>query len=224
MRFFRGISVPEAVTKSTIAQIERDGLSGGEGKWRVIYSHPGDIELLFSKSNLSTDDTRNQELETSVICACGEYLGAAYYALNHNRTAENDTPIVIEFEADLSSVAVDGRDFLYTAFQMGDPDRARSVLRTAFGEAVLRYAELAWKTKNQEKRIALCDLAVNDQAVIRSHHDNVLVLGGRYGTVFRNAFLVRVPIPASAINSVHKVSVQTMIPRPGCLLPDILVR
>ena len=224
MRFFRGISVPEADTRSVITQIERDGISGTEGKWKVKYSYPGDIDLLFSKADLSTDDTRDQELETPVICACGEYLGASYYALKHNRTPENNTSIVMEFEADMSSVAIDGRDFLYTAFQSGDPNRARPVLRTAFGGAVLRYAELAWKTKEQSKRVALCDLAINDPAVICSHYDNVLVLGGRFGTVFRNAFLVRVPIPASAIISVQKVSFERKVAGPSCLLPDILIK
>ena len=140
---------------------------GARGNGKLFIPIQVILIFLFSKSNLSTDDTRNQERETSVICACGEYLGAAYYALNHNRTEVNDTPIVIEFEADMSSVAVDGRDFLYTAFQMGDSARARPVLRAAFGDAVLRYAESAWDTGNQKKRIALCDLAVNDPAVIR---------------------------------------------------------
>ncbi|MCY4138633.1 MAG: hypothetical protein OXF56_10250 [Rhodobacteraceae bacterium] len=222
MRFFRGIAIPESAVEGTIARIERDGLSGSEGRWKVIHSHPGDIEFLFSKVDLSTDDTRNQELEIPVICACGEYLGAAYYALKHNQTRENDTPIIVEFEADMSSIAVDGRDFLYTAFQGGNPARARPVLREAFGENVLRYAEKAWKTENQQKRIALCDLAVNDPDVVRSHYDNVHVLGGRYGTVFCSAFLVKVPIPRSAISSVHKVSMQTKIPDPDRTLQDVV--
>ena len=224
MRFFRGISVPESVAESTITRIERVGLTGSEGKWKIIYSHPGDIEHLFSKGDLTTDDTRDQEMETPVICACGEYGGAAYYALKHNRTQENNTPILVEFEADVNSIAVDGRDFLYTAFQLGDSARAAPVLRTVFGEAVLRYAELAWKEESQQKRIALCDLAVNDPRVIRSHYDSALVLGGRYGTVFRNAFLVRVPIPGSAIISVHKVRIETTIPHPDRSLLEIVIK
>ena len=222
MRFFRGIAVPGTEAENTIKRIEIAGLSGNEGHWNMAYDHPGAIDDLLAKTDLTINDTRDTQRETRAICACGELSGAAYYALKHNRTPENDTSILIEFEADESSVAVDGRDFLYAAFQLGDPGRARRVLRTAFGEAVLRYAERAWLQESQDKRIALCDLATHDPAVIRAHHANELVLGGRHGTVFRNAFLVRVPIPGGAILRVQRVGTDTRLPSSAVMLRDVL--
>ena len=125
---------------------------------------------------------------------------------------------------DESSVAVDGRDFLYTAFQLGDPGRARRVLRTAFGKAVLRYAERAWLQESQDQRIALCDLATHDPAVIRAHHANELVLGGRYGTVFRNAFLVRAPILEGSILRVERMGKGTRLPSSAVTLRDVVAQ
>ena len=224
MRFFRGIAVSPNAAENTIKHIRSVGLLGGEGGWRPIFSHPGSIDDLFSKNDLSTRDTRVCHHEERAIYACGELFGAAYYALKHNRTEEKNTPIILEFEANENSVAVDGRDFLYTVFQVGDPTCARPVLQTAFGEAVLRYADLAWTQKCQDTRIALCDLAVHDPAVIRAHHDNRLVLSGRHGTIFRNAFLVKAPIPVRSLISVRQLDSDTKILNPEVAFSDLLIK
>ena len=97
------------------------------------------------------------------------------------------------------SIAVDGRDLLFTVFQFGDPSRARPVLERSFGRAVLRYAEKAWSSDDQSTRIALCYLAIHDPQVVKAHHANNVVLGGRYRTAFKSAFLVKLPVEASAI-------------------------
>jgi len=149
--------------------------------------HPGPLKALLGKVDLSLEDTRPRSANWKpAVCACGEYWGAAYYAWCHNRSGENDTPIIVEFEADKNSVAVDGKDFLYTAFQLGDPERARSILKRGFGPAVLSYADRAWSSEKQSYRIALCDLAIHDLDVVNAHHANDLVFAGRYRTVFRN--------------------------------------
>ena len=223
MRLFRGIAVSADAAENTIKRVRREGLLGSASKWSTSFLHPGSIDDLFLKNDLSTEDTRVGHQEEPAIYACGELLGAAYYALKHNRTKEKNTPIILEFEADEKSVAVDGKDFLYPAFQMGDPIRARPVLRTAFGEAVLRYAGLAWKQKSQGTRIALCDLAVYDPAVIRAHHDNRLVLGGRYGVIFRTAFLVKAQIPVGALICVRQLDSDTKIPRSEVTLADLRI-
>ena len=86
-------------------------------------------------------------------------------------------------------------------FQKGDPDRAFDILDQCFGDGVLRYARKAWATNDQESRIAFCELAIQDPAVIASHYRNSTVLGGRYRTVFRSAFLVKLPVePESMVN------------------------
>ena len=46
---------------------------------------------------LSTKDTRSSK-SYPVVCAYGEMEGAAYYAFRHNRSGQDDTPVLIEFE------------------------------------------------------------------------------------------------------------------------------
>ena len=190
MRFFRGLAVPAANVVQVLATIRNQGLGLGS-QWSFEYRHPGQLDALFARPDLSTQDTRPSDRGDPAVCACGEEIGAAYYAWQHNRTRENDTPIIVEFEADQDTVAIDGRDFLSTVFQFGEPALARPVLARAFGNEVLPYAERAWATDNQETRIALLDLAVHDPHVVKAHHANTVVLGGRLGTVFRSAFIVK---------------------------------
>jgi hypothetical protein len=57
---------------------------------------------------------------SAAICPCGEVIGANYYAWQHNPYGENTTPILIEFEASDDAMSIDGRDFLYTVFQLGE--------------------------------------------------------------------------------------------------------
>ena len=89
---------------------------------------------------------------------------------------------------------------------------------------MLRYADSAWKRTSQEARIALCDLAVYDPEVIRAHYDNELVLGGRYGTIFRNAFLVKAPVPASALVCARQLDFDTKIPHREVALTDLYIK
>jgi hypothetical protein len=221
MRFFRGISVPASSVEPTILSIRENGLTGEEGRWRMSYNWPGPPDVLFNKKDLSVKDTRASEGEPGV-CACGEKSGAAYYAWHHNKGDKDTSPIIIEFEADESVAAVDGRDFLYTVFQLGDPNRARPILERTFGYAVLRYAERAWNEKEQSCRIALCDIAIHDPEVIRAHHANECVLGGRYSTVFKNAFIIRLPVCPEAILSVWSPGTAEQLPLPKFKLPDAL--
>ena len=112
---------------------------------------------------------------------------------------------------------LDGRDFLYTVFQMGNPERARPIVERLFGSAILRYADRAWATKRGDhQRIAICDLAVQDDDVIHAHAKNTMVIGGRYDTQFCSAFMVRMPIPSERIVSVEQVSARDFaFPDPG---------
>jgi hypothetical protein len=107
---------------------------------------------------------------------------------------------------------VDGRDFLYTLFQLGDPKHARPVAEVLFGQEILRYVDHAWSTDEQEQRIAICDLAVQDDAVVKAHAENKMVIGGRHRTQFRNAYLVRLPIIPERIVDVRAIAIDTPIP------------
>jgi hypothetical protein len=134
----------------------------------------------------------------------------------------NDTPIIIEFEAELEQVAIDGKDCLYTVFQMGDPARTGKFLRAAFGEKGLAYAERAWQTENQRTRIALCDLTIHDPEVVAAHHLNVLVIAGRYRTVFRSAFTLALPILTKDIINVWVPEERPYMPNADVYLADLL--
>ncbi len=187
---------------STIDTIRRTGLQPGQGAWPMEYSRPGDLDALYANDDLSLSDTRTGQDSAPAICACGEPYGASYYAWQHNLNETNDTPVMIEFEASERLVAIDGRDFLYSVFQLGDPVRAQPVLERVYGTKVLRYAKKAWASESQDFRIAMCDLAVHDVNVIGAHHANDLILLGRYRTMFRNAFVVRLPISPNAVTRV----------------------
>lgn len=97
MRFFRGISVSSSVATETVEYIERRGLDASMGIWRMTYSHPGIIDELFSKDDLSCEDTRaRQEEECPAVCACGELGGpiedALFVLLLTFLKAPDDTP------------------------------------------------------------------------------------------------------------------------------------
>lgn len=109
MRMFRGLAVPFSQRDEVIESITATGFDGGKGRWNIIHQHPGDINALFEREDLTTVLTRpDGVLLPKVVCACGEMNGASYYACKHNRSADNDTPIIVEFEAPLADLAVDG--------------------------------------------------------------------------------------------------------------------
>lgn len=200
LTFFRGIAVPGASAEATMADIRERGLHERGRLWRMFQQWPSDPAALFAKPDLTTHDTRGDDVpKVPAICACGDEDGAAHYAWRHNRSGDNDTPVIIAFTAPIDRVDIDGKDFLYTAIQFGRPERARAVLSALFGPRILRYADPAWARKDPSYAIAMCDLAIIDPEIIRAHHANRSVIAGRHGTVFRSAFTVRMPVDATAI-------------------------
>jgi hypothetical protein len=112
MRFFRGIAVPTAEAEDVISSISYGGLDK-DHDWLMIWEKPVDPERLFQKHDLSINDTQGPRERAPVgICACGDESSAAVYAWERNRRPGNDTPVLIEIEADPAVVAIDGRDFL----------------------------------------------------------------------------------------------------------------
>jgi hypothetical protein len=224
MRFYRGIAVPRDTVEAVLRNNRTNGLQPGDGDWRMVAGAlKSRLTELWAKRPITLKDTRPESAVAPWVCACAEEHGALYYACRHNQSASNDTPILIEFEAPSSEATVDGRDFLYTVFQMGEPTRARPMLERIFGSAILRYADRAWSSEPEE-RIPLCDLAVQDDAVVREHAANRLVIAGRYGTRFRSAFLVRLPVPADRITGVRVIETAFEPPEADVSLDDCLVR
>lgn len=210
IRLYRGIAVPEATAGSVMDEIRQNGLPVEGRFWSGLNFHDlkPRLEELWRSPEILLEITRPEDQPSvSRICACGERRGAMYYACSHNRTRDHTASILIEFEADIAHVIVDGRDFLYTVMQLGNPDASRAVLERVFGPAILRYADRAWSMpeSEQRKRIACCDLAIQDPAVVRGHASNDLVIGGRHSTRFSSAFMVAAPVPAAQIASVERV-------------------
>lgn len=218
MRMYRGISVSGGEFEQVCADIRANGLRlTSDAMWTFeAVDLRSRIEDLLDKPDLSTDDTQpsrwvgtptgGQRVLTGafpVVCACGDELGATYYAIRHNRSDDKISPVLITFEADLSGLHIDGRDFLYNfVFQMGHSEGQRRCALEMFGPALARYLDRAWQRNDTQYRIALCDLAVQDPDVIEKHHANTVVIGGRYGTIFRSAFFVRLPIGPESILAV----------------------
>jgi hypothetical protein len=224
MRFYRGITVPIRSAPAVIDQIRTRGLLPGDGNWRMSAADlKGRLEEIWRKPKVTYADTKPTEGNPgpSWVCACAEEQGAVYYACRHDKSGENDTPILISFDAEASDAVVDGRDFLYTAFQLSDAARGRTVLEQLFGPAILRYADRAWGVDGDE-RIALCDLAVQDNAVVLAHADNKTVIAGRFGTLLRSAFLVRTPVPAARIADVRVVEDAYELPEPDIVLGGLI--
>jgi hypothetical protein len=139
------------------------------------------------------------------VCASRLRLDALFYACRHNRTRENDAPILICFDADEAEVVVDGRDFLYPVFQFGIPKRVRPWLIKVFGEQIACYSERAWS--GADDAIAVADLAVQDPQVLAAHSQSSAILRGKHGVVFSSSFMVRFPIAPGKIISVDRVDV-----------------
>jgi hypothetical protein len=226
MRFYRGIAVPAGEAAATVADIQQNGLQVRNTGWRMIAQdlkpHLDRLWSLHSIDRSDVDLVPGDE-KPHRICACADKMSALFYACKKNVNATDKASILIAFDADSADVIVDGRDFLYTVFQMGDPDRARPALERLFGSAVLRYADRAWATeKGDHQRISICHLAVQDDDVIGAHARNKAVIGGRYGTEFCSAFMVRMPIPSGRIVSVEEVSADFSFPDPEVLLQSLV--
>ena len=212
MRFFRGIAVPASKADTVIDSILQNGLNRDQG-WLMLWEKPNNPESLFEKLDLSTDDTRGPRETAPVgICFCGEKSSAAVYSCERNVYRNDDTPILIEIEASSEIVAVDGRDFLFGAFELGDPEKAASALETFFGPKILRFAQSAWRSTDHDKRLALCDLAIHDCDVIAHHYKNRMVIGGRHSTRFFTAFIIKLPIEPASIVRVWKPDTSPELP------------
>lgn len=213
LTLYRGIAVPQVRAAEVIATIHRTGMTGTEGNWAFKIPDITDVrarlDVLYSKEDLCVGEIFAGP-QGSGFCACGTVSGAEYYALRHNFSAgKDDCSIVIEFEADLVDTYVDCRDFLCTAFQLWDRSSElfqawqSSVLQQLFGAAITRYFVEACRTKEQSRRIAMCNLAALDPDVLRAHLANTKVIAGRYGTHFENAVFVKAPVPANRIRRVY---------------------
>jgi hypothetical protein len=128
VHFYRRIAIPRRRVSGVIADIRGRGLLPTDGFWRMDFNDlKPQIAELRQRPVVTTADTKFKSEKPSWVCACSDEIGAIYYATEHNRTKEDDVPILIRFDASVRDVIIDGRDFLYKLFQLGEPQRARPV-------------------------------------------------------------------------------------------------
>ncbi|MDC0066866.1 hypothetical protein OAK16_04635 [Verrucomicrobia bacterium] len=224
LTFYRGITVNPEDEGRVRENIFTNGLRVEDSRsWKGFecVKLQSKVKNLLYKEDLTPRDTRNAIIESELesdslkksqaylsICASGCKLGASYYALKHNynRRANLTSPLLISFKAPVEDLQIDGRDFLYSVFQRSSTLKDIEQLEELFGPKVRLYFDLAASTpqENQDRKIALCDLAIQDKQVIRDHKKNKTTINGRYGVIFKSAFLVRAPIPAQRIVSVDR--------------------
>lgn len=222
LKLYRGISVASGNVEQVKTKINSEGLQQShELLWSsYILDIRPNLDEFLDRPNLSTSHTRfyrpvqgityesvrQRDLPFPFVFACGDKTGAAYFANTRSRTKTKDFPLVIEFLAPVEDVFVDGKDFLYAAFRNGPRRGMRDNILQCFGVKIAEYLDRAWSSKKVEHRIALCDLAVQDLEVVSSHYRNPVPIGGRRGTVFRSAFMVRLPIYSHRILSVYRAN------------------
>jgi hypothetical protein len=65
-----------------------------------------------------------------------------------------------------------------------------------------------WSTDNH-LRVACCDLAAQDPKVVLTHAGNIVVVGGRHGTVCASAFMGKLAIVPERIIAVETADCST---------------
>ena len=198
LKLYRGIAVPAASVADVTSSILRNGLVEGQGRWTIeqLWKLPSGVST--EKYGIFSEEIDSAEWR-SAVCACGTPEGADYYAWEHNRNMTDETPILIEFEANVDQVRIDPRDFLFPAFQGGEPEIARDILEQVYGHKITKYINPAWASQDQGKRIALCHMATLDGDVILAHYENRATIRGKHGTIFDNAFTIAFPVEAKNI-------------------------
>lgn len=216
MTFYRGMFLEDSIADTAIERITANGIAGNEGRWDMRFFFVNQpMKTLLDKIDLSTADTKSRTLDSQMVCACGDRQGAAYYALEHNKPGYNcaGRSYIIKMTAPIENLAVDGRDFLYPAFQMSKKkssniEMQKKQLSRLFGARILKYFEKAIETEEIARRIALCDLACQDKEVIEHHYNNTDTIKGRHETRFCSAFLIKTPILPGDIGCVEEVKAE----------------
>ncbi|MFC1942544.1 hypothetical protein ACFLWU_04935 [Chloroflexota bacterium] len=222
LKLYRGIVITKEKVDTVIKSIRSSGIMGNEGNWDItIQELQGKIDNLFQKKDLSTTDTRGAHLNFyKVICACGDEMGASYYALVHNKhQSSEEESYIIEFISPLKYLSIDGKDFLYPIFQFWDVEtKARYELQSKtlsrlYGPSILKYFQKVANTQDQDFRIAMCDIACQDPKLVLAHSMNSNTIRGRYGVTFQSAFFIKSPLKPNQIIDIHPAKYYDFLPK-----------
>jgi hypothetical protein len=206
---YRGITINPQTADADKVAIRQTGNLAAKSLWKGTMANPSEVRSRSSELARVPTKARAEILrlaQAPLTYACGDFDGAARYALD-----KRGIPVVITFEVALEEVIIDGRDFLYTVFQLWDRegtshrDRVRENLSTLFGPAILGWFERACRETDTMARVGLCDLAVYDLAAIERHYANRTDIAGRYHRVFRSSFAMPANLDPTAILDIQEV-------------------
>jgi hypothetical protein len=208
---YRGIALDQQTADADRMAIWQTGQLVAKSFWKNTMARPAQIRSRSSELAGLPGKVRDEIgrlPQTPLAYACGDFEGAARYALR-----ERGTPVVISFKITLEEVMIDGRDFLYTVFQLWDRggtshrDRVQENLSMLFGPAMLGWFDRACRETDTMARIGLCDLAVHDLAAIERHYANKTGIAGRHNRVFRSSFALPANLDPAAILDIQEVGV-----------------
>src|ERR1041385_1297289 len=95
VRLYRGIAVQPDKVQTIIASIRATGLQAGQGgQWSMTWNDlKPKLQELRNLDTVTIEHTK-PGAQLPRVCACGDGGGAPYYAIRHNRSGNNDTPIL----------------------------------------------------------------------------------------------------------------------------------
>jgi len=165
---------------------------------------PEDERTRLSKlEDLTPEMTRPPDIPaTGWIFAAGDLMGAEHYAFHHGGGVRApDVPLVVEFEADLDALVIDGRDCLYTLSYGQHLPAVRAAILAIYGPACIHIIEPA-TGRDAREATARVNLACQDLDVVRHHLAHEGVVSGRYGTLFRSSVMLRLNEAAATVKRV----------------------
>ncbi len=178
---------------------------------------------LSALEDLTLEMTRPSDTpDTGWIFATGDLMGAEHYAFHHGGgVIAPDVPLVVELEADLDALVIDGRDCLYTLSSAQHLPAVRSAILSIYGPACIRIIEPATGRDTRET-IARVDLACQDPDVVRHHLAHEGVVSGRHGTLYRSSVMLRPGEAAATVKRVWTPTVRQPRPAPDHVVYDLM--
>jgi hypothetical protein len=229
---YRGIAINPALRDEVIHKIVSEGMQDAKkGAWQNVMPDPRVVRRQQAELEGCPEgirDSIDRMPAEPLVYACGDRFGASYYALQHNRTGNDTCAILIEFEAPDTSLCVDGKDFLYTVFQLWDRagtarrGKVQHILASLYGKRIGRYFDKAAASSDTKTRIGFCDLACHDLDVVNGHHGNRVLIHGRHGTQFCSSFQRQLPVHVAAIRSAASISSMPEAPADVVSLEEVL--
>ncbi|WP_027339974.1 hypothetical protein [Halonatronum saccharophilum] len=132
---------------------------------------------------------KNNNKQSLAKYVCGDSIGANFYA-----TRQYEPGLVLHLKADISSLVIDGRDFLYTIIPIiikkETQQKYAKILSQSFGTKIVDYLNSGSKLKDNSRNVLfrLVDYICMDLEIIKAHLKSNVLIKGRHNTNFKSAF------------------------------------